>query len=295
MRFPDDGEYVFPGGARHARRRGRGRHARRAERLAPAPPLSWRAAPDETAVRPGRGRRAQSDSTASRVELVERPRLLGDEPQRRARGAGGTSPRSATAAGAARSDGRARGMPRRAGTRRSAGRARGRRVAPRSISAWPHAAENAWPGPLLDAARRSCRPAAPARPSAKLRTAAAVYGPTPGSSVRSSGQPSAAIRRAARCSVDAPAGCSPRPCHSRMTSARRRGRERRRRSASARASARSAARRARPASAAASPRETRIAYGSRVRRQGRSRSCPLVPLEQQLVHGPIVGDSRRPS
>ena len=54
-----------------------------------------------------------------------------------------------------------------------------------------------------DPRRRSRPRAARPRPSAKRRTAAAVYGPTPGSSVRSSGQPWTAIARTARCRLSA--------------------------------------------------------------------------------------------
>ena len=55
-------------------------------------------------------------------------------------------------------------------------------------------------------------------PKAKHRIAASVYGPTPGRSVRSWGQPLIAMRCAARCRLSA-RRLYPSPCHLRMTSA----------------------------------------------------------------------------
>ena len=75
-------------------------------------------------------------------------------------------------------------------------------VAPRSISA------SAASGPKLPPVRSSTRrtftsAGSTGSPKAKRRIAAAVYGPTPGSEVRSAGQPDSATRRAVRWSASA--------------------------------------------------------------------------------------------
>ena len=92
---------------------------------------------------------------------------------------------------------------------------RGRRavhtVAPSSIIAWFHAAARpagrsaaGAPRPSRSATRRAfVSTAATCAPNANDATAAAVYGPTPGSVQRSSGQPRAATTCAAACSATA--------------------------------------------------------------------------------------------
>ena len=210
---------------------GRRRHARRAERLDATPRLGGQ--PDELAV-------ALDEPVAQRAtrpppRRVPRPaRLLRDERAAAPRGAGGTSPRSATACAAARSGARATGSRSASGQRRSAECGRGRssrrgRTAPARTPARTRA--RSAPGPRA----RSCRPGSTASPKAKFRIAAAVYGPTPGSLVRSSGQPRAATtaRRAVQ-AERAPVVAEPLPLADHL---RRRRRPRApRASASARAS-----------------------------------------------------------
>ena len=117
------------------------------------------------------------------VELVQRALGLGYEPQRlrsalaerafeaRLLAQRLVTPTSRGAHGLERADSRKRGM-----------RAR-QTVAPRSINACPAAGEKRWPVrswmrlTFVSTGRTS-------RPSAKFATAAAVYGPTPGSSVQ---------------------------------------------------------------------------------------------------------------
>ena len=134
------------------------------------------------------------------------------------RAAAGTSPRTAPACAPARSAGRATGMPRRAGRRRSAARARGRSLAPRSKSAWAHSWSKACPVRSWTRSTLVSRGSTGA-PKAKHAIASAVYAPTPGSSVRSSGQPDAATACAARCRLTA-RRLYPSPCQARITSAR---------------------------------------------------------------------------
>ena len=75
-------------------------------------------------------------------------------------------------------------------------------VAPRSNSAWAYSPSKR--SPVRSWTRRTfVSTGSTSRPKAKLPTAAAVYGPTPGSSVRSSGQPRSATTRAARCRLTA--------------------------------------------------------------------------------------------
>ena len=98
--------------------------------------------------------------------------------------------------------GTARRAPGRQGAADAAGDAGGQIVAPRSISACAAAPVNTCP------VRRPTRSTFTSRgrmssPNAKLRTAAAVYGPTPSGVVRSSGQPVSDTCRDARWSASA--------------------------------------------------------------------------------------------
>ena len=107
----------------------------------------------------------------------------------------------------------------------------------------------------------------------------------PGSSVRSSGQPSLGDDPRRPLQVErAAVVAEPLPLADHVGRAARR---RAPRAVGQRSSQRerSAARRARPASAAASPRETRIAYGSSRLPPGRSRpSVPVEPRQEQPLH-----------
>ena len=78
-------------------------------------------------------------------------------------------------------------------------------VAPSSISAWLSCGEgSAISSPRRDRTRRTLTStASTGAPNANDATAAAVYGPTPGSEERSSGHPSRATTPAARCSASA--------------------------------------------------------------------------------------------
>ena len=137
---------------------------------------------------------------------------------------------------------------------------------PRSISASAAAGENCVP--VRSITRRTFVSSGRiGSPSANLRIAADVYAPTPGSSVRSSGQPCSAMMRAARCRETA-RRLYPSPCHSTITSSR-----------PAAASASTVGHRSSQRSKRGTTRGTcvccsitsltRIAYGSRVFRQGR--------------------------
>ena len=175
-----------------------------------------------------------------------------DRPQRVRRAAGGTSLRSATACAAARSATRATGTRRRAGRRSQRGMRARQIVAPRSKSAWAQPPSNA--SPVRSCTRRTfVSTGSTSRPNAKLPTAAAVYGPTPGSSVRSSGQPP--LGDDARCRVKrhrAPVVAEPLPLEDDLGGGGgRQGLDGRPALEPRRASA---ARHGRPASAAASPR-----------------------------------------
>ena len=112
------------------------------------------------------------------------------------RAAGGTSPRTCSACAAARPAFRGMGSRRRVGTHRNAESGRGRSSHRDPSSAWAAAPVKLCP------VRRSTRSTLTScgrtsSPNAKFRIAAAVYGPTPASRVRSSGQPSLAIACAA--------------------------------------------------------------------------------------------------
>ena len=198
----------------HRPRRGARRAGRRSARAPPRPAASAtpRRDGDEPVARERgdrvgvvgllpRPRRAQRDRAALPERALER-RLLARGSYRRPRD--GQQPASGHA-------------PHR-GTRAR------QTVAPRSNSACAHAASKL--SPVRSCTRRTfVSTGSTSRPNAKLPTAAAVYGPTPGSSVRSSGQPCSATCRAARCRLTA-RRLYPSPCHSRITSAGRRRRER---------------------------------------------------------------------
>ena len=125
----------------------------------------------------------------------------GDRAQGDARAAAGTSPRTATACAAARSAGRARA----ARGQRAVAAARDAREADRGAEVEQRLRACAVEAsPVRSCTRRTfVSTGSTSRPNAKLPTAAAVYGPTPGSSVRSSGQPVVGDRRAARCRLTA--------------------------------------------------------------------------------------------
>ena len=174
LRFPDERHLRRPGRARAGRDRPRARRGRlrRAERL-DAPHASRRAARTSSASTARRARPGGASRRASRSSVSQWPRLGGDEPQQHALAAGGTSPRTGTACGAARTGVRATGSRRRAGRPRSAAHARDRRSrrgrrAPAARPARTRA--RCAPG----SARRWCRRAAPARRRPELRIAAAV-------------------------------------------------------------------------------------------------------------------------
>ena len=197
------------------------------------------------------------------------------------RGAGGTSPRTALASASAPHGHRETGTTAASGHESHRGMRAMQIVAPRSMSAWADAALNDSP------VRRSTRSTftstgSTSSPNAKQRIAAAVYGPTPGSSVRSSGQPVG--RHALRGAVEvqrAPVVAEPLPLPDHVGGSRRRER----------VDGRPAlqpglvARKTRSTCVCWSmTSETRIAYGSRVRRQGRSRPCSANHCEQKTFH-----------
>ena len=133
----------------------------------------------------------------------------------------------------------------------------------------PRAAENAWP------VRRCTRSTftstgRTSSPSAKQRTAAAVYGPTPGSCREVVGPALAGDDPRGAVKVQRRAGCSRAPATRGSRRPPRRPRATRP-SANARATPGSAARPVRPASAAASPRSRGSRRDRASRRHGRSR------------------------
>ena len=161
-------------------------------------------------------------------------------------------------------------------------------VAPRSKSACAHSGPNSTPCARARGAMLTSTGSTAAE--REVPDAAAVYGPTPGSSVRSSGQPCSATARAARCRFErAPVVPEPLPGADHVGG---RARPRAPRpSATARATRCTAARRARPASAGASPRRR----GSRTGRASAARAGRAVarePVEQQLLHGREPSRSR---
>ena len=106
-------------------------------------------------------------------------------------------PSNGSACAAARSGGLGKDIARQAGTLSQRGIRARQTVAPRSISACAEAGPNS--PPVRSSTRRTfVSTGRTGRSKANRATASAVYRPTPGSSVRSSGQPSAAILAARR-------------------------------------------------------------------------------------------------
>ena len=150
---------------------------------------------EDSSCRPPRARRGRRGRVRRppRRRVLPSARLLPPPGATSPPAAAGTSPRTGllprrlVACPARGADGREGHAPQRGIRARQT-------VAPRSMRAWAARPPKEWP------VRRSTRSTLTSRgrtssPKAKLRIAAAVYGPTPGSRVRSSGQPSRAIDR----------------------------------------------------------------------------------------------------
>ena len=185
--------------------------------------------------------------------------------------AGGTSLRSGPACGAARSACPVTGQRSASGQLSQRGMRARQTVAPRSISACAEAGPNE-PSVRSRTRRTFTSTGSTGRSKANRATASAVYRPTPGSSVRSS-RPALGGDSAGRAvQVERRGGCSRAPATrgSRPRASRRRAP---RPKASARATQRYLGTTRATCVCWSMTSETRIAYGSRVFRQGRSRPC----------------------
>ena len=211
------------------------------------------------------------------VEVVPRRRPRRDERAAPPRAAGGTSPRTRTACAAARSASRATGRRAASGQTPQRGMRARQTVAPRSKSACAHAAVERVAGALARRGRRCVDGQHVVAEGEVARPRPRCTGRRRAARVRSSGQPSRGdeLRRAVQ--VRARGGCSRAPATRRITSPGRGGRERlggrpalepRRGSAGTTRST---------CVCCSITSQTRIAYGSRVRRQGRSR--PVRPYQ----------------